>query len=82
VMFMFCKVASGRLLRVWPAHYKAVSCLVFSEDDSLLISGADDGLVNVWPLLRSPHLAVELIFMFFSLKHLDLSENVNNIQKA
>ncbi len=81
-MFMFCKVASGRLLRVWPAHYKAVSCLVFSEDDSLLISGADDGLVNVWPLLRSPHLAVELIFMFFSLKHLDLSENVNNIQKA
>jgi WD40 repeat protein len=78
----FWEVASGRLLRVWPAHYKAVSCLVFSEDDSLLISGADDGLVNVWPLLRSPHLAVELIFMFFSLKHLDLSENVNNIQKA
>jgi pre-rRNA-processing protein IPI3 len=78
----FWEVASGRLLRVWPAHYKAVSCLVFSEDDSLLISGADDGLVNVWPLLRSPHLAVELIFKFFSLKHLDLSENVNNIQKA
>jgi len=48
----FWEVASGRLLRVWPAHYKAVSCLVFSEDDSLLISGADDGLVNVWPLLR------------------------------
>ncbi|KAL3679821.1 hypothetical protein R1sor_022777 [Riccia sorocarpa] len=46
------EVASGRLLRVWAGHYKAVSCLVFSDDDSLLISGADDGLVNVWPLVR------------------------------
>ncbi|KAI5077894.1 hypothetical protein GOP47_0007718 [Adiantum capillus-veneris] len=46
------EVSSGRLLRVWAAHYKAVSCLVFSDDESLLISGADDGFVNVWPLLR------------------------------
>lgn len=46
------EVSSGRLLRVWAAHYKAVSCLVFSDDESLLISGADDGYVNVWPLLR------------------------------
>lgn len=46
------QVASGKLLRVWAGHYKAVSCLVFSDDDSLLISGADDGIVNVWPLLR------------------------------
>ncbi|KAL2613240.1 hypothetical protein R1flu_024932 [Riccia fluitans] len=46
------EVPSGKLLRVWAGHYKAVSCLVFSDDDSLLISGADDGLVNVWPLVR------------------------------
>ena len=46
------QVATGRLLRLWPGHYKNVSCLVFSDDDSLLISGADDGLINVWPLLR------------------------------
>ncbi|KAG0589114.1 hypothetical protein M758_2G245100 [Ceratodon purpureus] len=48
----FWEVATGQLLRLWPAHYKNVSCLVFSDDDSLLISGADDGLINVWPLLR------------------------------
>lgn len=46
------EVASGRLLRVWAGHYKAITCLVFSDDESLLISGADDGFVNVWPLLR------------------------------
>ncbi|KAJ7543431.1 hypothetical protein O6H91_09G038100 [Diphasiastrum complanatum] len=46
------EVTSGRLLRVWPGHYKAVKCLAFSDDDSLLISGADDGFVCVWPLLR------------------------------
>uniref|UniRef100_A0A7I4BKU4 Uncharacterized protein n=1 Tax=Physcomitrium patens TaxID=3218 RepID=A0A7I4BKU4_PHYPA len=48
----FWEVATGRLLRLWSGHYKNVSCLVFSDDDSLLISGADDGLVNVWPLIR------------------------------
>ena len=48
----FAQVSTGRLLRVWSAHYKPVTCLVFSEDESLLISGADDGFVNVWPLLR------------------------------
>lgn len=46
------EVSSGRLLRVWAAHYKAITCLVLSDDESLLISGADDGFVNVWPLLR------------------------------
>ncbi|KAH6556527.1 hypothetical protein KP509_1Z173300 [Ceratopteris richardii] len=46
------EVSSGRLLRVWAAHYKAITCLAFSDDESLLISGADDGYVNVWPLLR------------------------------
>ncbi|CAM6106553.1 unnamed protein product [Calypogeia fissa] len=53
------EVASGKLLRVWSGHYKAVSCLVFSDDDSLLISGADDGLVNVWPLFRVLDIAEE-----------------------
>ncbi|XP_024515322.1 protein ROOT INITIATION DEFECTIVE 3 [Selaginella moellendorffii] len=47
------EVSSGRLLRVWAGHYKAVKCLVFSDDDSLLISGAEDGLVNVYPLVRA-----------------------------
>lgn len=53
------EVSSGRLLRVWAAHYKAVTCLVFSDDESLLVSGADDGYVNVWPLLRVLDLSEE-----------------------
>lgn len=45
------KVASGRLLQQWSSHHKSVSCLVFSDDDSLLVSGADDGVIHVWPLI-------------------------------
>ncbi|XP_039023041.1 protein ROOT INITIATION DEFECTIVE 3-like [Hibiscus syriacus] len=44
------EVATGRLLKKWHAHYRAVTCLVFSEDDSLLISGSEDGCVRVWSL--------------------------------
>ncbi|XVE55878.1 hypothetical protein DITRI_Ditri03aG0192500 [Diplodiscus trichospermus] len=44
------EVATGRLLKKWHAHYRAVTCLVFSEDDSLVISGSEDGCVRVWSL--------------------------------
>ncbi|MED6158808.1 hypothetical protein PIB30_036221 [Stylosanthes scabra] len=44
------EVETGRLLKKWHAHYRAVTCLVFSEDDSLLISGSEDGSVRVWSL--------------------------------
>ncbi|XWS24226.1 hypothetical protein CRYUN_Cryun28dG0082700 [Craigia yunnanensis] len=44
------EVATGRLLKKWHAHYRAVTLLVFSEDDSLLISGSEDGCVRVWSL--------------------------------
>ncbi|MQL82931.1 hypothetical protein Taro_015427 [Colocasia esculenta] len=46
------KIASGKLLKRWQAHYRAVSCLVFSDDESFLISGSDDGCVRVWSLFR------------------------------
>ncbi|XP_077213799.1 transducin/WD40 repeat-like superfamily protein [Tasmannia lanceolata] len=46
------EVASGRLLKKWHSHYRAVTCLVFSDDESLLISGAEDGCVRVWPLFK------------------------------
>ncbi|KAL8093657.1 hypothetical protein AgCh_035516 [Apium graveolens] len=40
------QVATGRLLKKWHAHYRAVSCLVY-VDQSTLISGAEDGCVRV-----------------------------------
>ncbi|KAL8513870.1 hypothetical protein ACS0TY_013112 [Phlomoides rotata] len=46
----FWEVATGKLLKKWHAHYRAVSCLTFNDDQSLLISGADDGCVRVWSL--------------------------------
>ena len=49
---LLLQVMSGRLLMKWHAHYRAVTCLVFSEDDSLLISGSEDGCVRVWSLLK------------------------------
>lgn len=42
--------ASGALLRSWPAHYKAVSCLVFSDTGGVLVSCGDDTLVCAWLL--------------------------------
>jgi pre-rRNA-processing protein IPI3 len=45
------EVLTGRLLKKWHAHYRAVTCLVYSDDESLLISGAEDGAIRVWSLL-------------------------------
>lgn len=45
------EVETGRLLKKWHGHNTAVTCLVFSEDDSLLISGFKNGSVRVWSLL-------------------------------
>ncbi|CAI9292601.1 unnamed protein product [Lactuca saligna] len=44
-------VATGRLLKKWHGHYRPVTCLVFSNDQSLLISGSKDGTVRIWSLL-------------------------------
>lgn len=44
------EVLTGRLLKRWHAHYRAVTCLTLSDDESLLISGAEDGCVRVWSL--------------------------------
>ncbi|EPS65018.1 hypothetical protein M569_09761, partial [Genlisea aurea] len=46
------EVSSGRLLKKWHAHYRGVTCLEFNDDQSLLISGAEDGCVRVWSLFR------------------------------
>uniref|UniRef100_A0A7S3R295 Anaphase-promoting complex subunit 4 WD40 domain-containing protein n=1 Tax=Dunaliella tertiolecta TaxID=3047 RepID=A0A7S3R295_DUNTE len=42
------EVASGRMLRSWAAHYKAVSAVSFSASGSLLVTASEDTLVSVW----------------------------------
>lgn len=43
--------SSGQLLRSWPAHYKAITCLVFSQHSGgLLLSGGQDTVVSTWVL--------------------------------
>ena len=46
--------ASGRLLRAWPAGYKAITALAFSDDGSLLLTGGEDTSVACWNLARLP----------------------------
>ncbi|XP_065036490.1 protein ROOT INITIATION DEFECTIVE 3-like isoform X2 [Musa acuminata AAA Group] len=52
------EVASGKLLTRWHAHYRSVTCLTLSKDESLLISGSEDGSVRVWSLMM-------LLLVFF-----------------
>ncbi|CAN0853164.1 Protein ROOT INITIATION DEFECTIVE 3 [Linum grandiflorum] len=45
------EVATGRLVKKWRAHYRAITCLVFNDDESLIFSGSEDGSVRVWSLV-------------------------------
>ncbi|XP_077228204.1 protein ROOT INITIATION DEFECTIVE 3-like [Tasmannia lanceolata] len=45
------EVSSGKLLKNWHAHHKSLSCLALSDDSSLLISGAEDGVICVWTMI-------------------------------
>ncbi|KAL4446691.1 hypothetical protein ABPG77_007935 [Micractinium sp. CCAP 211/92] len=44
------ETSSGRLLKTWPAHYKAVTCLAWSDSGAVLVTGGEDTLVNAWLL--------------------------------
>ncbi|KAG7943622.1 hypothetical protein I3843_15G050900 [Carya illinoinensis] len=55
---IYREIASGRQLRKWHARYRSVTCLVFSDDDSLLIYGLEEGSVRV--------LSLYIHFSFFS----------------
>lgn len=46
-LHLWC-ISTGRLYRSWPAHYKAVTCLAWTADASLLLSAGADGLVHAW----------------------------------
>ncbi|KAL1814601.1 hypothetical protein ACET3Z_017175 [Daucus carota] len=45
------EVTTGKLLKTWHGHNKSLTCLVFSDDGSLLISGSEDGMVVVWSMI-------------------------------
>jgi pre-rRNA-processing protein IPI3 len=42
------EAGSGRLLRSWAAHYKAVTALTFTTSAAILVTGAEDTLVHAW----------------------------------
>eukprot|EP00741_Cyanophora_paradoxa_P015622 tig00020903_g15081.t1 len=45
------EVLSGALLSVWDAHYKSVTCITTSDDDSMIFSGSEDGIIRAWTFL-------------------------------
>lgn len=48
-VWQFC---NGRLLATITRHYQTITCLEFTKDGSILVSGGEDGLVFVWSLFR------------------------------
>ncbi|CAI2188389.1 2786_t:CDS:2, partial [Funneliformis geosporum] len=44
------EISTGTLCKVFDAHYKKISVIKFTSDDSALISGSEDAVVNVWLL--------------------------------
>ncbi|CAL1389069.1 unnamed protein product [Linum trigynum] len=66
------EVTSGRLLKTWRAHHKSLKCIAFSNDDSILISGSDDGMINAWSvigLLDVEDVAISSSLLHFSMEH-------------
>ncbi|KAJ0398846.1 hypothetical protein ATCC90586_001373 [Pythium insidiosum] len=43
-------VKTGELVMVWDAHYKAVSAIALTHDDSHVITAGEDAVVHVWRL--------------------------------
>ena len=44
------EVATGALLRGWEGHYRPVTALCFTDDDSHLISGGAEAIIHAWRL--------------------------------
>lgn len=44
------QLSSGSLLATFDGHYRAVTCLAWTDDDYALISGGDDSACHVWSL--------------------------------
>ena len=46
------ELESGRLVRMWDAHYQKVTILKFSSDDERIVSGGFDSSINCYSLLE------------------------------
>ena len=44
------RVPTGRLVRTWPAHFKAVSAMCFAADGGVLVTAGEDTVVTAWSL--------------------------------
>jgi pre-rRNA-processing protein IPI3 len=44
-------VQTGELIMVWDAHYKGITAVALTSDDSHLITAGEDAVVNVWRLM-------------------------------
>lgn len=47
------KMSTGALLTSYDAHYRAITCLAWTNDDAALVSGSEDALLHVWSLPAS-----------------------------
>ncbi|XP_038894086.1 protein ROOT INITIATION DEFECTIVE 3-like isoform X2 [Benincasa hispida] len=45
------EVGSGKLLKIWSGQRKPIKCVLFSWDDSFLITGSADGMICVWSMI-------------------------------
>ncbi|CAK9004361.1 WD repeat-containing protein 18 [Durusdinium trenchii] len=42
--------SSGTLVRSWKSHYRAVSSVLFADDDATLLTAGQDGILHAWDL--------------------------------
>ena len=47
------EVSTGRLVRTWPAHFKAISAMTFAAEGSVLVTAGEDTVVSAWSLSSS-----------------------------
>jgi WD40 repeat protein len=47
----FSSSSGSELVSKWVAHYRSIKSIIFSDCGSYVITGGDDGIVNVWNLM-------------------------------
>ncbi|MBW0474931.1 hypothetical protein O181_014646 [Austropuccinia psidii MF-1] len=47
---MLWEFSTGTLLATFDAHYKALTCLEFSQDEAALVTASEDSLCSVWSI--------------------------------